>query len=348
MYKRVIWLVVSCFIVAAVLLTSCGGSAPAAKTGAATAAATSVPIIKVLTSPFGTGTYAIFSGMETLTQNNPKIRISNVETPGAEYCVKTLCNEKAKDRWKDQVIMLGDLTMNMAAQGIGLFTEKYPMVNDFLALTAHQLGIFGLVTLNKDLTDPKKLEGKRIALGTAAQAWWAFVPEAELQAIGVKYQKDYLGPEQAMQALLDGRADAAVVGGYASGDYSVFQQTPSLISLVASNRQFYYVKFTGAQLQPLTDKYGFLIREIPAKTFPSQPDPIFLPVSSNGINAHKSFSEELAYQFAKAMLDNYKELPKYTAQAQVTIPVTMVTGYKKEIYHPGAIRAYKEAGVWKD
>jgi hypothetical protein len=63
--------------------------------------------------------------------------------------------------------------------------------------------------------------------------------------------------------------------------------------------------------------------------------------------AAPEFPEELAYEATKLILDNLKTFGEVHALGKLMSPEAMAYGAKPEDLHPGALRAYREAGVIK-
>ena len=102
-----------------------------------------------------------------------------------------------------------------------------------------------------------------------------------------------------------------------------------------------YIKDTGAP---------FMIREVKANTFSNQPKAITTFGNHTLLSVHKSFPEDLAYEFVKTWLKMGPEIGKYSAIGQIWNPETIgaVAKIAPERLHPGARRAYIEAGLLKE
>lgn len=350
---------------AAMLTTACAAQSPAAgrlEPGAvagtgdgaetdpdtpATPAAGDARVIRLYSAPFGTGTYNLFTGLEALFAEHPTIRISHRETPGFVWNAQALAENP--DLHVDTLFGTGRGLLSFAEKGVNPFEAPLP-VSEWRILA----GLFGggpsIVTLDPDLaTDPRNLAGKTIGLGRAPQVNWAVQPEMMLDAYGITYRSEYLGPVEATQALLDGRVDAAVQMLYASPDLSVIMNPPALEELLASGRAFYWVGFDAATTQAEYDEAGVAWRalELPPGTAPNQPQPIVISEDFPAmLAAHRDLPDDVAYEIVTALLNNPGVLAEYNALGRLTTPETMAFAVERERYHPGAARAYIEAGLW--
>ncbi len=61
--------------------------------------------------------------------------------------------------------------------------------------------------------------------------------------------------------------------------------------------------------------------------------------------AKPGLQEELAYEFVKLHLDHAGEFARYHKTTEAYGPKLFVMGLTKKNTHPGAIRAYKDAGI---
>jgi hypothetical protein len=64
-----------------------------------------------------------------------------------------------------------------------------------------------------------------------------------------------------------------------------------------------------------------------------------------GAGCKDVFPEELAYELVKFHLDYYKEMGEYHSMLELFSPGLFTFGQTKKTLHPGAIRAYEEAGL---
>ena len=73
--------------------------------------------------------------------------------------------------------------------------------------------------------------------------------------------------------------------------------------------------------------------------------PIWIGADLHGLFAHPDFPEEYAYILAKAMIENIEAFGKYHALGGLMSRAGLVKGFSAENIHPGALRAYQEAGI---
>jgi hypothetical protein len=308
--------------------------------------------ITLRVSGFGSVAYTIGTALETIAlKRHPWMRLQAVESPGGGSDVVQLLTQET---WSNSIITLSALWDVYATTGVGGVEpkQKFPDARDRVRdLTVMSRYNFMFVTLDPRIKNEKDLDGKRIGVGRIGQGVWGGLPTLALERAWpeIKAKIDYFsGPKGAVAALLDRKVDAAVMGASASPDLSVVRQTPAMADIVASGRDFYYIGFTKEGLERfirLTS--GVSIQEIPPGTLPgNQPRSLLVMAGVVPWAALATFPEDLAYEFTKFYIGICEELPKYHALAQVTAsPRSLCVGLDTKSMHPGAVRAFREAGV---
>jgi TRAP transporter TAXI family solute receptor len=140
--------------------------------------------------------------------------------------------------------------------------------------------------------------------------------------------------------LADGNADAAFMGGAIP--------IPAVTQACAS-QDIAFIPFAPTALEALPKQYPFYFAQtIPAGTYSD------LETNLEGINVgnmilvtHASVDEETVYQFTKVLYQNREAVAQQHPAGRALNPVNAVrdTGTP---FHPGAIRFYREAGIWPE
>ncbi|MEM6470251.1 MAG: TAXI family TRAP transporter solute-binding subunit [Planctomycetota bacterium] len=186
------------------------------------------------------------------------------------------------------------------------------------------------------------LKGKRVIIGPAGAGFEMFV-EPILNAHGVSM--DDINPLNAIQSaavdqLGDGSADAAFLGG-AVPTGSITQAT--------STFDVTFVPFDGEAREKLIQDYAFFhpFTIPPGKYKGMAEDFEGLNVGSMHIITAESQPEDLIYEVTKTIWENRAEVAeKHPAgNALNEKNIARDTGIE---YHPGAIKFYKEAGIWPE
>lgn len=186
------------------------------------------------------------------------------------------------------------------------------------------------------------LRGKRVVVGPAGAGFEFFVRPL-LQAHGLTYE-DFT-PLNATQAaavdmLADGSAAAAFIGGAVP---------TASISQAAASQDIVFVPYEEDAMERLTEEYLFFDRAtIPANTYRGQTEDFHsLDTGSMHLITTTDKDEQLVYDVTKALYENRGLVVEKHAAGRAINPRNVVRNTGTE-FHPGAIRYYREAGIWKD
>ena len=192
-----------------------------------------------------------------------------------------------------------------------------------------------------------ELKGKRVAIDRAS-----YVTKVEnetcVQAAGLDPKKDITavpvaGVAELMYSIMDGRADA----GWASIGSSQVKEVAGRVGGVR------WLSMAGgpddAAAKLIKEKVaGSRIVQIKAGQDPDVKNDAWILDTPIYLATHSNFSDEAVYQVLKASMQNQKELVSihpvfkgWTLKGSVSPDAAIP-------YHPGAIRYYKEAGLWSD
>ncbi len=302
----------------------------------------------LISAPFGTASYVLGAALEEIVrEHHPSIRVSHSESPGFVFNLNQL--EQDPSLRETMIIGTGRGVLNAAARGDTPFEEP---VGTVMAIANYNLVTPWLATLNPDIQDVTDLRGRTVALGRRPQINWTVQPEALLRTgvgLGDDVDIQYLGLQEAISALLDGQVDAAVVGGYLPivGDTQTL--SPHTMEFMAAERaNTRFLDWGEEAVQRVIDEMGMpLIHEtIPADANPPYQDaPMELSADTVSWGAHESFPEEAAYEITKILIEHVEEFAEYHALGRLMTPEALAFGWEPEEFHPGALRAYQEAGI---
>jgi TRAP transporter TAXI family solute receptor len=299
--------------------------------------------ISVLGAPFGTGTYILCNALEQISNKHPWLRVTASETPGYVFNLRKLNSDESLKT--NTVIGSGPALMGLAARGVAPFKEKLGKPKLIANLT---IVAVWLASLDDSLKGGSDIAGKRIALGKSAQINWAVLPRAVIEnGWGVKDPNvQYLGPKPAVQALLDGKADVAIVGGYVNPKQSKLALAPPTLELVATGRKLNHIGFEKAAVEKTIEKeFKIVPFTVDAAMVEGndQAIPTFIDTASWVVDP--SFPEDVAYELTKMIIENVAAFGEAHAVGKLMSPESLSFGWKPEDMHPGALKAYKEAGL---
>ena len=186
------------------------------------------------------------------------------------------------------------------------------------------------------------LKGERVVVGVAGAGFEFFVRPL-LAAHGVTYDDFsplYNTQAGAVDLLSDGAAAAAFLGGAVP---------TASITQVASGRDVLLIPLDPDARETLIEQYPFFRpATIPAGTYPGQDEPYEgLDVGSMHLIVSADQDEELVYNLTRVLYENRERLAEKHPAGRAVNPTNAVrdTGTP---FHPGAIRYYREIGIWPE
>ncbi|WP_373084479.1 TAXI family TRAP transporter solute-binding subunit [Sneathiella sp.] len=301
--------------------------------------------INIPSGPFGTGSNALGSALEQISKKtDAKVKLVASETPGLVYNLKQL-NADPETKSETLTPFTAGLAY-LAENGQKPFAGPIPAP---MLVATYNLGTVWLVTLDETIKEPKDLIGKTIGLGRPPQILWTIEPELIIKhgwGLDGKIDIEYLGTKQAAQALLDGTVDAAIIGGYADPINKAFKASPQTLTVIGSGKTLYHIPW-GKEAIEKTIATGVGLGQI---TIPkdavaglnSDMSGFFDPIAWG---AYPEMPEETAYQITKMIIDNVGLFQEYHALGKLMSSKSLIYGVDPKKIHPGALRAYKEAGL---
>ncbi|PLX36742.1 MAG: TRAP transporter substrate-binding protein [Hyphomicrobiales bacterium] len=313
-----------------------------------TAKADDVLNISLMSAPFGSGSYVLGSALEDISKKaNAGFVITHTESPGFVFNIKKL--DKEPELKKSMIVGSGGGVQGLAKSGTGPFDKKY----EGLKLIAnYNLNTIWLASLDAGITKVEDLKGKKVALGRRAQINWALQPAAILHDGYGMTESDvdiaYVGTKESVAALLDGTADAGVIGGYIDPVSKKMVLSPQTTEFLASGRKVSHLEW-GKENVDKARAAGMSMANIvvPAGIADGMDKPMEGFADSVAWMVSPEFSEDAAYKVTKMLLENLDKFADYHATGKLMSREGMVYGWDPEDIHPGALRAYKEAGVIK-
>lgn len=224
-----------------------------------------------------------------------------------------------------------------AVRGTEGWDREYP-VRTVMTL-APNIALF-LTKAGSPVKTIRDLRGKRVTIGPAGAGFEYFVGPL-LAAHGVTYQ-DFtplnVTQTTAVDMLSDGAADAVFIGG-AIPTASITQASASM--------PIRFVPFDEAAAKKLAADYIFFDHAtIPANTYKGQTsDFATLDVGSMHLITSAMQDEDLVYRVTKALYENRAQVVQRHAAGNAINPKNVVRDSGTE-FHPGAIRYYREIGIW--
>jgi TRAP transporter TAXI family solute receptor len=195
---------------------------------------------------------------------------------------------------------------------------------------------------NSGLRTISDLQGKRVVLGPAGAGFEYFLRPI-LRAHGLTYED--VTPLNATQAgavdlLADGAASAAFLGGAVP---------TASITQAATSQECYFIPFEAGAVEELLGRYAFFDRAvIPAGTYPGQEEDFHgMNVGSMHLVASAAADDNLVYAVVSTLWENRERVVEKHPAGKAINPTVAVRDTGTE-FHPGAIRFYREIGIWPE
>lgn len=238
----------------------------------------------------------------------------------------------------------GEIEFGMANAAISYFASKgeggwdKPYEIRAVATLAPNVGIF-VTTKNSGIKTIADLKGKRVVVGPAGAGFEYFLRPL-LKAHGVSYDDFDDLPGNYFTAgdmIADGKADAAFMGGAIP--------IPAVTQL-CSTQDVEFIKFDADAPEKLKE-YPFYF------TVPVKPDAYSdlteeltaINVGNMHLITHASVDEDMVYNLTKILYEHRAQVAEKHPAGKALNPKNAIrdTGTP---FHPGAIKFYKEVGIW--
>jgi TRAP transporter TAXI family solute receptor len=223
-----------------------------------------------------------------------------------------------------------------ATKGEGAWKKPYDL--RAVATLAPNVGVF-VTTKSSGIKTVEDLKGKRVVLGPAGAGFDYFLKPL-LSAHGVSYEDltvlngNYFS---AGDMIADGKADAAFMGGAIP--------IPAVTQLCAS-QDVVFVKIADDAAEKLKQYPFYFPVPVKADAYSDlEEDLVGINVGNMHLISHAKVDESVVYNLTKLMYENREQVAEKHPAGKAINPKNVVrdTGTP---FHPGAIKFYKEAGIW--
>jgi TRAP transporter TAXI family solute receptor len=306
----------------AVLLAGCGGG--------------DREFINVGTAPIGGAFYTVGSAICEVVnegQGDRDWRVAAESTGGSMENIRLLSQGKL------QFAMANSSITYFAVRGEGGWEEAHDVQS---VMTLFPNVAMFVVPADSPIESVADLAGRRVYLGPEGAGFEYFVrPILEAHGLTLADLEPRYGSQQAAVDLLgDGAVDAAMIGGGVPN--------PALAQ-IAQARPVRLVPYDEAARETLIADYAFFEpATIPGGTYAGIDDDYEgLNVGSAHLITAASADEQLVHDFTKLVWENRARIAERhrAARAITEQNAPRNTGTP---FHPGAIRFYREAGLWPD
>ena len=317
---------VSALLAVLASLTGCSSDGPAAQ------------YLSIATGPT-TGIYYVYGGAiaKIISERLPGTRATAEATSASIDNMKFL-----RDRKADLALTLAD-TLADASAGRGAFDGAPVPVLAVASLYDNYL--HGITLASTGITRLADLKGR--VVGTGAPGSGTELQSLRvLRAAGLDPARDLrsqsLGPGEGTDALKDGKIEALMwAGGLPTPAVQDLAHTPGV-----SLRLF----ATADVLPQLQREYGnslYQAAEIPAGAYRGVDRPVPVVAVRNQLVARADLPDDLVYDITRVIFEHQPELVAVHPEAR-KLTLESAVKHSPAPFHPGAIRYYREKGVWKE
>lgn len=314
-------------LVAALVASACGGSDSTSSSGERR-------FVSIGTAPPG-GAFFVVGGAlgEVLNAHVPGWEVTSEATKGSRENIRRL------DSGELDVALLNAAITYFAVRGEGGWEKSYPL--RAVMTLAPNVAMF-ITPKSSGIRSIADLRDKRVVVGPAGAGWETFVSPI-VEAHGVTYDEfTPLNNTQtgAVDMLADGSARAAFLGGAVP--------TASIVQ-ASTSQDIFLIPFNRKAVENLVAEYPFFSEHtIPADTYRGQEqDYQGLDVGSMHLVASAAADEELVYQITKVIYENRGQVAEIHPAGNAINPDNVVRDTGVE-FHPGAVRYYRDIGIWPE
>jgi TRAP transporter TAXI family solute receptor len=284
------------------------------------------------------GVYYPYGGgiAKILNEHLPNVRASAEVTAASVDNIKLIRDGRA-----DLAFTFAD-TLDDAVHGRGAFEASGPVKAASLAVLYSNC-IHVVVAGSSSIHAIADLRGTVISTGSAGSGT-EVIALRMLRAAGLDPDRDVtrqaLGVTESAAALKDGKLDGFFWGGGLP--------TPAIQDLAHTRGITIRLLPAGDLVRALREQFGdvYYQLDVPPGTYPGVENAVPSVGSSNVLIANLSMPEELAYDIVRTMFEHQSELGSIHPEARKLSLERAAAGSPAE-FHPGAIKFYREKGVWK-
>ncbi|SFK62561.1 hypothetical protein SAMN05216390_102159 [Lachnospiraceae bacterium KH1T2] len=288
---------------------------------------------------FGTGgtagTYYAYGGILAQYMNtNTDNKVTAVSTGGSKVNIQSI---------QDGDFQLGFTQSDVMAyawEGTQSFAKDGP-THDFRVLGGLYAETVQLFTMDDDIKSVEDLKGKSISIGEAGSGVY-FNAVDVLSAAGITLndiKPQYQSFEDSKESLKDGKIDAAFI---------VAGAPTTAITELATTNGVHLINIDGELRDKIISSCPYYTAyEIPADTYPGQPEPIDTITVKATLIVSANLDEQTVYDITAAIFEHKDEIAIENAKGS-ELDLTNATEGMAAPFHKGAAKYYAEHGITVD
>ena len=295
--------------------------------------------ISIGTAPIGGAFHPVGNAIADVVARNVEDKDWNVTaegTKGTQENIRLLVSEE-----REIEFALANAAISyFAVRGEGNWKTEHP-IRSVMTL-APNVGLF-VTPKSSGIKSIADLKGKRVFVGPAGAGFEYFL-EPILAEHGVTY-KDFTPVNATYSYAVDYLQDGSVAAAFMGGAIPT-----QAVTRASSNQEIIFIPLEASAKTNLFDKYPFFNPiTVPAEAYKSVLTEPFdtMNVGSMHLITAVDADEDMVYHFTKTIYTHRAEIAKAHGAGRAinekNAPRDVGTPF-----HPGAIRYYKEVGIWQE
>lgn len=295
--------------------------------------------ISIGTAPSGGAFFQVGAAIADVVSRNIAEKdwdVTSEETKGTQQNIRLLVSENSTLEFG----LANAAISYFAVRGEGAWETEQP-IRSVMTL-APNVGLF-VTPKSSGISSISDLKGKRVVVGPAGAGFEYFLALI-LEEHGVTYQ-DFNNLNDtynhAVDLLANGAADAAFLGGAIP--------TPS-VTRASASQDIVFIPFEETARKALYEKYPFFNHiTVPVDAYKKVLTEPFdtMNVGSMHLITSENADEEMVYHFTKTLYTHGTEVAKAHGAGRAINEKNAARDVGTP-FHPGAIRYYKEIGIWQE
>ena len=304
--------------------------------GAAATAEAQLKRITIGSNPAGSVYFLLAGGFAKHFQQDLKIR-STAQPHAGSSVYLPLMN-------KGEMVMGLNSSLDSGLAVAGKERFKEPIKNVRLLARVWILPYAYMVKENSGIKTLDDFRGKKIIVNVKTNVSLALTNRTVLSTAGLTEKDvdavDSGGVVAGINMVVEGRADATTVALAMPAMRKTHATVPGGLRIIGLG------KMANDEMlaKGIAGLYSMKVK--PSKRFPFVREPLTIAAFDTYLNAGSQVGDDDAYMLVKSLHTNWKKLQKDYAPLRGTPVDGLAPANTSMPYHPGAIKYYKEAGLW--
>lgn len=259
----------------------------------------------------------------------PEVNITAEFTEGSTENLRLIKQKKMR------LAVISPMIGYFARNGMAMFKDK-PVDFKVVARLLPNGNVWTTLKKNKDIHTIYDFKGHRVGIGTGGIG---VVSRLQLEFHGINIKKDikpfFPATGELATLLTDGKIDVSFL-------------TKELAIQVTATHEIRMISWQEKEIDKYVAEKPYFGKYIyPPNTFKGVDYEVLTVDNGIQLICDSDLSDDLVYKLAKALTENLDDVAKIYAPAKALTPEWIASKLGNP-FHPGAIRYYKDAGLWKE